>query len=134
MTMSQITCIFGQSTGCFLIFCKLTFELFLNPQMEDPNQEKGSKFGSRIEISNPKTSQRGLFRPKKGSPKRGPFRFLGDAGAPMLAASLVHRYTHAHTCTHMHTHTYTHIHPHTHPHTCKHNTSNDPFSRCKSVQ
>ena len=94
--------------------------------MEDPNQEKGSKFGSRIEISNPKTSQRGLFRPKK----RGQFRFLVDAGLPVLAASPVHTcthmhthaHTHAHTCTHIHTHihTYLHTHRHTHTYTCTH--------------
>ena len=33
--------------------------------MGGPNQEKGSKSGSRVEISIPRTSHRGPFRPKK---------------------------------------------------------------------
>ena len=61
----------------------------VDPQkMEGPNQEKGSKFGSCIEISNPKTSQRGPFRSKK-EPNKGPFRVMGDEKGPVLAAHLV---------------------------------------------
>ena len=58
----------------------------VDPQkMEGPNQEKGSKFGSCIEISNTNTSQRGPFRPKK-APKKVPFRVFGDEKGPVLAA------------------------------------------------
>ena len=54
--------------------------------MWGPNQEKGSKFGSCIEISNPKTYQRGPCPTEKGAQKRGPFRVLGDAWGPVPAA------------------------------------------------
>ena len=81
--MYQTTCFFGRSTACFIrVFECSHFDVFFTPKKEDPNQEKGSKFGSRIEISNPKTSQRGSLRPKKGWPKGCPFRVLGDARSP----------------------------------------------------
>ena len=60
--------------------------------MEGSNQEKGSKFGSRIEISIPWTSERGPFRPKKG-PKKEPLRLLGDEKG--LAANPVYHGTYA---------------------------------------
>ena len=59
-----------------MIFCKLTLWPFFSPKMGGPNHEKGSKFGSFIEISNPKTFQRCPFRPKKG-PKKEPIPGLG---------------------------------------------------------
>ena len=56
--------------------------------MGGPNQEKGSKFGSCIEISNPKT-YKGAHSDRKKEPKRGPF--LGDAGVPVPAAHPVYQ-------------------------------------------
>ena len=49
-----------------------------------PNQERGSKSGSLVEMSNPQSSQRGSFRPKR-SPRGGPFQVLGDARGAGLA-------------------------------------------------
>ena len=49
--------------------------------MEGPNQEKGSKICSCIEIPNTKTYQRA-----HSDRKRGPFRVLAGAGAPVPAA------------------------------------------------
>ena len=68
-----------------IIFCGLTVWRFFTPKMEGPNQEKGSKFGSRVETSNPKTSQRGPFRPKK-EPQKWSIPGFGWRRAPMLAA------------------------------------------------
>ena len=86
---------FGSIRWVILDFSCVHTLTFFHPKEESQNQERGSKFGSRVEISNPQTSLRGPFRPKKG-PKKGPFRVLGDAGAPTLAedpVSLVRYYT-----------------------------------------
>ena len=47
-----------------------------------PNQERESKSGSRVEISNPQTSHRSPFRPKKG-PKRGTIPGSGGIKMPL---------------------------------------------------
>ena len=48
-----------------LIFAHSIFDVFRPPKKEGLNQEKGSKSGSRVEISTSRTSQRSPFRPNR---------------------------------------------------------------------
>ena len=70
----QITNVFKPSHNMVLVhplavafdFLHTPTLMFLNLRKGGSSQEKGSKSGSRIGISIPRTSQRGPFRPKRG--------------------------------------------------------------------
>ena len=47
------------------------FGAFQTPKKEGSNQERSSKSGSRVEMSSPRTSQRGPFWAEEGGPKVG---------------------------------------------------------------
>ena len=72
MTMCQTTCIFGRIHWLIFDDFSNAHTLIFSPRKWRAQTKKNnSKFGSCIEISNPKTYQRGPFRPKQ-EPLKGP--------------------------------------------------------------